>query len=244
MAISRLLFHSRWSGRWYQHCPDSCSKAWLDDLLRKSLWNRLFISRNGSKNSLPINLVPRLFLALPPVRSALKISFYLHPLPPKQFLLAPRFWVPRDQPQPWHNRYSTRSPTPCRRLWCCCPRIFGRRHLPSKRAWKVFTLSYTEGVDVVFTKKNSSLLTLERGRWIGMLCDSSNLHKQKLVKPNPLASKKWKKWDKKMAESDFWLSIYILWPRSFPSGQWGAQKRGWVRGCLPIGHFHVSSSKF
>ena len=38
------------------------------------------------------------------------------------------------------NRYWTRSPTPCRRLWCWCPRIFGRRHLPSKRAWKMFTL--------------------------------------------------------------------------------------------------------
>ena len=38
------------------------------------------------------------------------------------------------------NKYSTRSPTPCRRLWCWCPRIFGRRHLPSKRAWEVFTL--------------------------------------------------------------------------------------------------------
>ena len=30
------------------------------------------------------------------------------------------------------NKYSTRSPTPCRRLWCWCPR-------PSKRAWKMFT---------------------------------------------------------------------------------------------------------
>ena len=44
-------------------------------------------------------------------------------------------------------------------------------------------LHYTEEVDVVFTEKNSSLFTLERGRWIRMLCDSSNLHKQKLVKP-------------------------------------------------------------
>ena len=50
-------------------------------------------------------------------------------------------------------------------------------------------LRYTEDVGVVFTKKNSSLLTLERGRWIRMLCDSSNLHKQKLVRPKPLASK-------------------------------------------------------
>ena len=38
------------------------------------------------------------------------------------------------------NKYSTKSPTPCRRLWCWCPRIFGCRHLPSKRAWKMFTL--------------------------------------------------------------------------------------------------------
>ena len=50
-------------------------------------------------------------------------------------------------------------------------------------------LRYTVDVDVVFTKKNSSLSTLERGQWIRMLCDSSNLHKQKLVKPKPLASK-------------------------------------------------------
>ena len=64
-----------------------------------------------------------------------------------------------------------RSPTLCRRFWCLYPRIFGRRHLPSKRAWKVFT-GYTEDVDVVFTKNNSSLLTLERGQWIRMLCDA------------------------------------------------------------------------
>ena len=50
-------------------------------------------------------------------------------------------------------------------------------------------LRHTEDVDVVFTKKNSSLLTLECGQWIRMLCDSSNLHKQKLVEPIPLASK-------------------------------------------------------
>ena len=45
-----------------------------------------------------------------------------------------------------------------------------------------------------------------------MLCDSSNLHKQKLVKPKPLASKMAavKKWDKKMTKSDFWLSIYSV----------------------------------
>ena len=48
-------------------------------------------------------------------------------------------------------------------------------------------LRYTEDVDVVFTKKNSSLLTLQRGQWIR---DNSNLHKQKLVlKPKPVASK-------------------------------------------------------
>ena len=50
-------------------------------------------------------------------------------------------------------------------------------------------LRYTEDVDVVFTKNNSSLSTLERGQLIRMLCDSSNLHKQKLVKSKPLASK-------------------------------------------------------
>ena len=38
-------------------------------------------------------------------------------------------------------------------------------------------LRYTEDVDVVFTKKNSSLFTLERGQLIRMLCDNSNLHK-------------------------------------------------------------------
>ena len=66
-------------------------------------------------------------------------------------------------------------------------------------------LRYTEDVDVVVTKKNSSLLTLERGRWIRMLCDSSNLHKENFVEPKPLASKMgpWKKWDKKMAKSYF-----------------------------------------
>ena len=44
-------------------------------------------------------------------------------------------------------------------------------------------LRYIEDVDVVFTKKNSSLLTLERRQWIRMLCDNSSLYKQKLVKP-------------------------------------------------------------
>ena len=34
------------------------------------------------------------------------------------------------------NKYSTRSPTPSRRLSCLCLRIFGLRHRPSKRAWK------------------------------------------------------------------------------------------------------------
>ena len=41
-------------------------------------------------------------------------------------------------------------------------------------------LRHTEDVDIVFTKKNSSLLILEREQWIRMLCDSSNFHKQKL----------------------------------------------------------------
>ena len=44
-----------------------------------------------------------------------------------------------------------------------CSDIFGRRHLPSKCAWKII-LQYTEDIDVVFTKKSSSLLTLERGQ--------------------------------------------------------------------------------
>ena len=48
-------------------------------------------------------------------------------------------------------------------------------------------LRYTEDVDVVFTKNNSPLSTLERGQL--MLCDSSNLHKQKLANSKPLASK-------------------------------------------------------
>ena len=88
------------------------------------------------------------------------------------------------------NKYSTRSPTPCRRLWCWCNGVL------VFSAAAIFLASvhgkclrYTEDVDVVFTKKNSSLFTLERGRWIRMLCDSSNLHKQKFVKPKPLASK-------------------------------------------------------
>ena len=50
-------------------------------------------------------------------------------------------------------------------------------------------LRYTEDVDVVFTKNNSSLSTLERGQLIRVLCDSSSVYKQKLVKPKPLASK-------------------------------------------------------
>ena len=54
-------------------------------------------------------------------------------------------------------------------------------------------LRYTEDFDVVFTKKNNSLSTLERRQLIRMLCDSSNLYKQKLVKPKPLASKMDKK---------------------------------------------------
>ena len=50
-------------------------------------------------------------------------------------------------------------------------------------------LRYTEDVGLVFTNENSSLLTLKRGRWMRVLCDNSNLHKQKLVKPKPLAGK-------------------------------------------------------
>ena len=44
-------------------------------------------------------------------------------------------------------------------------------------------LRYTEDVDVVFTKNNSPLSTLEREQLIRMHCDNSNLYKQKLVKP-------------------------------------------------------------
>ena len=79
-------------------------------------------------------------------------------------------------------------------------------------------LRYTEVVDVVFTKKNSSLSTLERGQLIRMLCDSSNLPKQKLVKPKPLARKMAavkKNWDKEIAKLDFWLSIYSVTMASF-----------------------------
>ena len=50
-------------------------------------------------------------------------------------------------------------------------------------------LRYTEDVDVVFRKSNSPLSTLERGQLIRMHCDNSNLYKQKLVKPKPLAGK-------------------------------------------------------
>ena len=53
----------------------------------------------------------------------------------------------------------------------------------------VSVLRYTEDVDVVFTKNNSRLSTLERGQLIRVLCDSSKLNKQKLGKPKPLASK-------------------------------------------------------
>ena len=68
-------------------------------------------------------------------------------------------------------------------------------------------LRYTEDVDVVFTKNNSPLSTLERGQLMRVLCDSSSHYKQKLVKPKPLASKM-------AAWLDFWLSIYsVIWAR-------------------------------
>ena len=73
-------------------------------------------------------------------------------------------------------------------------------------------LRYTEDVDVVFAKKNGWLLTLDRRRWTRMLCDNSNLHKQKLVKPKPLPRKMAavKKVGQTMAKLDFWLSIYSV----------------------------------
>ena len=55
-------------------------------------------------------------------------------------LLSSLFVLVQSCPVISQNRYSTKIPTPCRRLWCWCPRIFRRRHLPSKLAWKMFTL--------------------------------------------------------------------------------------------------------
>ena len=91
-------------------------------------------------------------------------------------LLRPKSWT---KPNPNH-RIDTQPEVQLR--------ILGRRHLPSKRAWKVF-YDYTEDVDVVFTKNNSPFSTLERGQWIRVLCNSSCLYKQKHVTPKPLASK-------------------------------------------------------
>ena len=59
-------------------------------------------------------------------------------------------------------------------------------------------------------RKSSSLLTLEHGRWIRKFCDSSNLQKQKLVKPKPLASNREKSGTKKWrSRTSGWVSI--LW---------------------------------
>ena len=44
-------------------------------------------------------------------------------------------------------------------------------------------LRYTKDFDIVFTKNISPLLTLELGQLIRVVCDSSSLYKQKLVKP-------------------------------------------------------------
>ena len=46
-------------------------------------------------------------------------------------------------------------------------------------------LRYTADVDVIFTKYNNPLSTLERGQLIRVLCDSS----KKLVKSKPLPAK-------------------------------------------------------
>ena len=81
-------------------------------------------------------------------------------------------------------------------------------------------LRYTEDVDVVFMKKKSSLFTLERGRWIRILCDSSNLHKQKLVKPKPLPSKMAgvKKVGQKNGEVGLLVeNLFCDWGQYFPS---------------------------
>ena len=81
-------------------------------------------------------------------------------------------------------------------------------------------LRYIEDVDVVFTKKNSLLFILERGWWIRMLCNSSNLHKQKLVKPKPLASKMAtvKKVGQKNGEVGLFYSVVI--EMSDPCTEW------------------------
>ena len=73
-------------------------------------------------------------------------------------------------------------------------------------------LRYTEDVGIVFTKENSSLLTLKRGQWIRVLCDNSNLHKQKLVKPKPLAGKMAAVKTQKNGEVGFSGRVSILWP--------------------------------
>ena len=78
------------------------------------------------------------------------------------------------------KRYSTRSPT----------RTFGRRHLPSKRARKMFTLYWR--CCCRFYEEKQSIVNF--GTWTNS--------KQKLVKPKPLSSK--------LAKLDFWLSIYSV----------------------------------
>ena len=89
--------------------------------------------------------------------------------------------------EPAQNRYSTRSPTPCRRLLMFASSYFWPPPSSySKCAWKVF-YDILKMLVLFFTKENSSLLTLKREQWIRMLCDNSSL--QKLVKPKPLAGK-------------------------------------------------------
>ena len=85
------------------------------------------------------------------------------------------------------NGYSTRSRrTPCRRLWCFCPRIFGRRHLPSKRAWKVFYV--IQKMLISFLRRKTV-----RGTWT--------------MNQNALWQLKCPQTKTRKTNSDFWLSI-------------------------------------
>ena len=98
--------------------------------------------------------------------------------------------------EPAQNRYSTRSPNPCRRLLMFAYSYFWPPPSSnSKCGWKVF-------YDIL--KMLVLFLTLKREQWIRILCDNSSL--QKLVKPKPLAGK--------MAKFEFWLSIYSVAERS------------------------------
>ena len=86
------------------------------------------------------------------------------------------------------NRYSTSSPTlsdsEVRRLWCWCPRIFGRRHLRSKRAWKMFTLYWRYWCRFYEEKQ----FVVNFGTWT-MNQNALWQLKSPQTKPKPLASK-------------------------------------------------------